>query len=739
MFLLPLQPLPGAPSVQSPESSGLLDIGTGFRDMLQNAQQQLDAGGAPISPMPERPMLAALMADLLNGAASGDEDTPKQIVSVLVSDAPVFEGTSNMSSGQVLPVPKVVPTVFEGEGILPEDVDAFVQLGQPVARKQGSPDIIANDTLSTTLPISEPLDVLPELQLRQTSQPISSDESMESNVRLPLQPILSDDTSELDMHQQRSLNVPIAKRQSVSVSLPSSSEYSESPLPVFRHTEGPQPSVVFERQNVPNLGGLESGQENVAVAVSAQIPGESFQSEDETDSGSAYNAQVTNTPVSGFVPDKPEPDTEFLNGKNDGQDLQNQNRVLQLSVPFPEAQPVIQSGIFAQDDGPVMPDETGEMDQAFSEQAPRDLTPMQHAGVVQVQPPIAAKPVFGIPEQPVSQPTEAHTPVVHVPLMQVETDVAVSPSHQVEPSNQSQTPTVIPPPTFQAQSTVLSQTQEVEVPVLSPPQQVEPAVVQRNTIPVGNVIESQERVAQPVLGQEAQIGSVPDEVKDVIGQRVENAFLGTRSSQVNVPISQLPVSQMQRQLGTERQQLPLIDSVETQINLRGQGSQAQPEMVTLLSSDRNVLVQAPMAKPIPQQSYMPQVPHSIAPESGILPQQQLETKNLQNTQMPQVSTSPENVFQPIIQAVVSESMDNDQTVLPRHPLDVVNAQVPQAPLTSENQTSHSFQTPLTSESQVSNVSQAPLTSGSQVSNVPQAPLTSGSQVSNVPQTPLTSE
>jgi flagellar hook-length control protein FliK len=342
MFLLPLQPLPGAPSIQSPESSGLLDIGTGFRDMLQNAQQQLDADGAPISPMPERPMperpmperpmperpmLAALMADLLNGAASGGEDTPKQIVSVLVSDAPVFEGTSNISSGPVLPVPTVAPTVFEGEGILPEDVDAFVQMGQPVARKQGSPDIIANDTLPTTLPISESLDVLPELQLHQTSQPISSDE-------------------------------------------------------------------------------------------------------------------------------------------------------------------------------------TGEMDQAFSEQAPRDLTPMQHAGVVQVQPPITAKPVFDIPEQPVSQPTEAHTPVVHVPLTQVETDVAVSPSHQVEPSN--------------------------------------------------------------------------------------------------------------------------------------------------------------------------------APESGILPQQQLETANLQNTQMPQMSASSENVFQPIIQAVVSESMDNDQTVLPRHPLDVVNAQAPQAPLTSES-------------------------------------------------------
>jgi flagellar hook-length control protein FliK len=75
---------------------------------------------------------------------------------------------------------------------------------------------------------------------------------------------------------------------------------------------------------------------------------------------------------------------------------------------------------------------------------------------------------------------------------------------------------------------------------------------------------------------------------------------------------------------------------------------------------------------------------SNAPESGILPQQQLETANLQNTQMPQMSASSENVFQPIIQAVVSESMDNDQTVLPRHPLDVVNAQAPQAPLTSES-------------------------------------------------------
>lgn len=124
MFLLPLQPLPGAPSVQSPESSGLLDIGTGFRDMLQSAQQQIDADGASDLPMPERPLLAALIADLADGASSSDGgDTPKQIVSVLVPEV-----HRQVPTEQAFSQGAIIPTALEDDAVLPDGEGLFIQM-----------------------------------------------------------------------------------------------------------------------------------------------------------------------------------------------------------------------------------------------------------------------------------------------------------------------------------------------------------------------------------------------------------------------------------------------------------------------------------------------------------------------------------------------------------------------------------------------------------------------------------
>ena len=175
MFLLPLQPLPGAPLVQPPESSGLLDIGTGFRDMLQSAQQQLDAESA--SPLPDRSMLAALVADLVDDAPSDGDSSPKQIVSVLVSSDDVAT-----PSEQSLPM-------FGGKALVASQIEGAL----PKQEEQAN-------TFQRKIPVMPslvmPLDEVSESQTWQIVQPASSDKTPQILVN-PQNPIVTNAREEM--------------------------------------------------------------------------------------------------------------------------------------------------------------------------------------------------------------------------------------------------------------------------------------------------------------------------------------------------------------------------------------------------------------------------------------------------------------------------------------------------------------------------------------------------------------
>lgn len=157
MFLLPLQPLPGAPSVQPTESTGLLDIGTGFRDMLQNAQQHLAAEGDPGLPLSDRPALMAMMAELSAAVSEGD-DSPRQIMSVLVpEDAVVSQASGTVPLGE----DPVLPVVIAPEGQAPEENGAYIRIGKLLVENQGASKDIVRPGQDVTLSDSELADALP--------------------------------------------------------------------------------------------------------------------------------------------------------------------------------------------------------------------------------------------------------------------------------------------------------------------------------------------------------------------------------------------------------------------------------------------------------------------------------------------------------------------------------------------------------------------------------------------------
>ncbi len=245
MFLLPLQPLPGAPSVQLPDHSGLLDIGTGFRDMLQNAQHQFDAEGAPALPMPERPKLAALMADLLDGAESGG-DTPKQIMSVLVPEA---EGP------QVAPLSaqsaKFVPVVsVEGEE---DGAGEFALMGKPLLDETGLEDV-AQDMVSLT--------------------PVSASEAsgaaLKANGEQVRQGVSPYDLLAVDRRLQGGRNMlASARRELPTVALEDlASDDPDSPLPIFRRTDNAPSTEVLLQSETPKTVGSNGGVAQVGQGVS---------------------------------------------------------------------------------------------------------------------------------------------------------------------------------------------------------------------------------------------------------------------------------------------------------------------------------------------------------------------------------------------------------------------------------------------------------------------------------------
>jgi hypothetical protein len=142
MFLLPLQPLPGAPPMASSKGSGLFDISTGFRDMLQNAQQLQDAEGAPMLALPERPNLKALVAELLEGADKPGGGSERQIVSVLVPEE------SSIEADFIGPGEADFPVPVKGEAQLTRDEEFLPQMGQVAFEEQVAAKPQENEALT---------------------------------------------------------------------------------------------------------------------------------------------------------------------------------------------------------------------------------------------------------------------------------------------------------------------------------------------------------------------------------------------------------------------------------------------------------------------------------------------------------------------------------------------------------------------------------------------------------------
>ncbi|MBT3603130.1 MAG: hypothetical protein HN521_08700, partial [Candidatus Latescibacteria bacterium] len=694
MFLLPLQPLPGAPSVVPPESSGLLDIGTGFRDMLQTAHQQLTVDGAPDVPMPEQPVLAALMADLLEGGAPPEgENSPKQIVSVLVPEAPLANGDLVVPLGQDLPVEDVGPNVFQG--VLPEaDADAFSQMGNPLADNQSMLE-----------------DVVPE------KQPVSVSDmkavSSEPVVRTIVQPVLSDEAIALEPSAQPRTDALAPKSQPLLTSTP---EQADAPLPVFGQPETPLTQVKPMQEHITTRVGEEAG-----LAEGAQGLGVDGQVEMPQ-----YLDQDAYVPVSGFVSEQTTPQVQTADVSKNEQNLQDsngqqhansqpgqpdQNQALYSAAPPSKTQSDIPLNGFTPSSHVASggETETGRTDQTPLQHVVRNGEPVQ-SGDVQVpenQLFVVAKPVMNTQEQSAENNRIPSDVSRAVPRAEVKTGVesanTMRTSPQVESAQPEQPVTVIPSQASETVSARLPQSPLSSESLQSPqPSESEHAPLLQNTIRREGLADSQGRVAQPVLRQDAPLETVSEDVQPIGSQQLPRILQTDGSSQVNIPLTQPVISSdgEPSQPVVTRNNIPLASSLNTQTSAPERLFQTRPEMATLLSSEHNeVTQQQPSVTSRPtfvEGSVTPQT-YLESSDSDILPQLPLGMTNVQNAQggqaskplentaqsAVQVSTPSVNMSQPIVQAAVLDGTDDDQAVLPRHPAEhVTTAQVP---LTAEAQ------------------------------------------------------
>lgn len=675
MFLLPLQPLPGAPVVVSPESTGLLDIGTGFRDMLQTAQQQLAVDGAPDIPLPERPVLAALMADLLEGATPPEgEDSPKQIVSVLVPEAPLAEGDAVVPSDQDLLSQDAGSLVVED--VLPEE-DAFSQMGKSLANGERAPK-----------------DVTP-------AQPVFVADAQVASPEPAVQPVLESESPEPSA--QPRLEVPAHQSQSVSTPMP---QHTNTPVPMPEQVEeAALPLVQSVPEQVEPRVGQEGGLEDTEASVFQSSPLAAETLDLDRDSPAPLPKQIdqdVQVPVSGFVSEQTTSQVQTadvsnmeqnLQGPNDQQntnDQQGQDQALYSAAPPSKTQSDIPA------DGLTSPAQVtldGETEMRRTGPVPvqhvmRDGEPVPspEVQVSEDQPVVVSKPVLHTPEK-----SAEHNPIPSgvaraVPVALSETDVERANSVQTSPlgvSDQAGQPVVVSP--AQVSETVASR-----LPQPPQPSQPEQAPLQQHTIRREDLSASQAPVAQPILRQDAPLDTMSENVQAVNPQQSPRILQNDHASYVPASVAQ-PITSSNGEFVQQngepvpqvvgRQNMPLASSENTQVAASEPLIQARPDMATLLSSEHNEVTQQP-------NSVMPRSPVSegqtqLTPsDSDILPQLPLGmttvqggqgAKPLGNVSQPvaHVSASPENTSQPIVQPVVLEG--DDESVLPRHPAERLSA------------------------------------------------------------------